>query len=82
VVAARLSQAVVNRSGRRNYVPARVRRDANGTTQVSLLEFHGSADLRSLVGANALAILPEVVSELPAGSLCEAMLLPGIAISD
>lgn len=82
VVAARLSQAVVNRSGRRNYVPARVRRDANGTTQVSLLEYHGSADLRSLVGANALAILPEVVSELPAGFLCEAMLLPGIAISD
>jgi molybdopterin molybdotransferase len=82
VVAARLTHTAGNRSGRRSYVPARVRRNGNGTTQVSLVEFHGSADLRSLVGANALAILPEVVSELPAGSLCEAMLLPGVGISD
>jgi molybdopterin molybdotransferase len=80
VVAARLSESAVNRSGRRCYVPARVRRDGDGATQVTLLEYHGSADLRSLVGANALAILPEVVSELPTGSLCEAILLQGTAI--
>ncbi|MGD2062181.1 MAG: molybdopterin molybdotransferase MoeA [Nitrospirota bacterium] len=82
VVAARLGHAAANRSGRRSYVPARVRREGNGAAQVTLLEYHGSADLQSLVGANALAILPEVVSELPAGAPCEAMLLPATAISD
>jgi len=81
VVKARLAAPAVNRSARRTFVPAQVRRDGNGTWQVTLLEYHGSGDLRALVDANALAILPEVVSELPAGSVCEAMLLPGVAIA-
>lgn len=80
VVRARLTAPAVNRSGRRNFVPARLARDGNGTWQAELLEYHGSGDLHALVDANALAILPEVVRELPAGSLCEAMLLPGVAL--
>jgi molybdopterin molybdotransferase len=77
VLVVRLQQAARNRSGRRLYLPARITEDAGDAPRGTLIEHHGSADLRSLVEANGLLILPEVIRDYPAGILCEAMVLPG-----
>jgi len=68
----------VRNSGRRHFMRARVRREADGyhvTTRGSDVQVQGSGILSSLVWANGLAIVPEDVTFLPAGSAVEVWML-------
>lgn len=68
----------VRNSGRRHFMRARVRREPDGyhvTTRGSGVQVQGSGILSSLVWANGLAVVPEDVTFLPAGSLVEVWML-------
>ena len=76
-VTARLGEDVHN-SGRRHYMRARVRYEADGyhvTTRGSGVRVQGSGILSSLVWANGLVVVPEEVTFLPAGSPVEVWML-------
>ncbi|MCS7260755.1 MAG: molybdopterin molybdotransferase MoeA [Anaerolineae bacterium] len=68
----------VRNSGRRHFMRARVRREPDGyhvTTRGSGVQVQGSGILSSLVWANGLAVVPEDVTFLPAGSTVEVWML-------
>lgn len=68
----------VHNSGRRHYMRARVRCEADGyhvTTRGSGVQVQGSGILSSLVWANGLVVVPEEVTFLPAGSPVEVWML-------
>lgn len=68
----------VHNSGRRHYMRARVRCEADEyrvTTRGSGVQVQGSGILSSLVWANGLLIVPEDVTFLPAGSPVEVWML-------
>ncbi len=65
-VAARLAAPFSQRGDRPTYHPALLRRDGS-PPQVELVRWRGSADLRALARANALAYFPQGVKEFPAG---------------
>jgi molybdopterin molybdotransferase len=74
---ARLDEDVQN-SGRRHYMRARVRREANGyhvSTRGSAVNVQGSGILSSLVWANGLLVVPETVTFIPAGSPVQVWML-------
>jgi molybdopterin molybdotransferase len=68
----------VRNSGRRHFMRARVRREADGyhvTTRGSGVQVQGSGILSSLVWANGLAVVPEDVTFVPAGNPVEVWML-------
>ncbi|MFQ5611510.1 MAG: gephyrin-like molybdotransferase Glp [Anaerolineae bacterium] len=68
----------VHNSGRRHYMRARLHQTETGlrvTTRSSSVEVQGSGILSSLVWANALVVVPEEVTFLPAGSQVDVWLL-------
>lgn len=76
-VMAILDEDVYN-SGRRHFMRALVRREADGyhvTTRGSGVNVQGSGILSSLVWANGLVVVPEEVTFLPAGSAVEVWML-------
>jgi molybdopterin molybdotransferase len=76
-VQASLDEAVHN-SGRRHFMRARMRREADGyhvTTRGSGVQVQGSGILSSLVWANGLVVVPEEVTFIPAGSPVEVWIL-------
>jgi molybdopterin molybdotransferase len=81
-VRAILDEGVAN-SGRRHYMRARVYKDGERyrvAVRGSGVEVQGSGILSSMVWANALLVVPEDVTELPAGTEVEVQMLdwPGI----
>ena len=68
----------VHNSGRRHYMRAYVRREADGyhvTTHGSGVQVQGSGILSSLVWANGLLVVPEEANFIPAGSSAEVWML-------
>jgi molybdopterin molybdotransferase len=68
----------VHNSGRRHFMRAQVRREADGyrvTTRGSGVHVQGSGILSSLVWANGLAVVPEEVTFLEAGSAIDVWML-------
>lgn len=68
----------VHNSGRRHFMRALIRQTEAGlrvTTRSSDVEVQGSGILSSLVWANALVVVPEEVTYLPAGSEVDVWLL-------
>jgi len=71
-VGMRLAEAYSRRrSSRTELRPVRL----CGGDQAAVLEYHGSAHIRALAGADGLAVIPEGVGEMPAGSAVEVILL-------
>jgi molybdopterin molybdotransferase len=76
-VRAVLDEDVYN-SGRRHYMRAQVRREADGyrvTTRGSGVQVQGSGILSSLIWANGLLVVPEEVTFLQAGSPVDVWML-------
>jgi molybdopterin molybdotransferase len=71
---ARLLEAISKEDGRRHYVRAVVERNAD-TLVVRALRKQSSGQLTSMVGVNALAILPEDSRGVAAGEAVEVVLL-------
>jgi molybdopterin molybdotransferase len=67
----------IESDGRESYLRAIVERK-NGSLFASLTGHQGSGNLRSLVQANALLVIPSAVKSLPAGSEVDAWLLGDI----
>jgi molybdopterin molybdotransferase len=68
----------VHNSGRRHFMRAQVRREADGyhvTTRGSGVHVQGSGILSSLVWANGLVVLPEEITFLEAGSTIDVWML-------
>ncbi len=69
----------ITNSGRRHYMRALVRRDADGkwkvTTRGSGVRVQGSGILSSMVWANCFVVVPEGVSHLPEGSMVNIEML-------
>ncbi len=68
----------VRNSGRRHYMRARVRREADGyrvTTRGSDVQIQGSGILSSLVWANGLLVVPEEVTFIRAGDSVDVWML-------
>lgn len=68
----------VHNSGRRHFMRARVRREADAyhvTTRGSGVQVQGSGILSSLVWANGLVVVPEEVTFIEAGSSVEVWML-------
>ncbi|MGI5120161.1 gephyrin-like molybdotransferase Glp [Marinactinospora thermotolerans] len=76
-VRARLAEPVTSPRGRRSYLRAVVEYDADGYTAAPALR-QGSHQLSALAEANALVVIPEDVTELPAGEEVEALRLPAV----
>ena len=70
---ARLSHAHRHKDDRETYFPAAVETGVDGRT-VTLMNWHGSADLQSTVDANAVAVFPARPSEYAAGDRVEVIL--------
>ena len=68
------SENEIESDGRESYLRAKIR-DENGNLQASLTGHQGSANLLSLVQADALLIIPAGVKCVPAGQEVEAYLL-------
>lgn len=82
-VRARLGEPVTSPPGRRSYLRAVLEYDAaeaDGPTPytVTTVSRQGSHQLSALAQANALAVIPEDVTGLPAGATVEAIGLPGV----
>jgi molybdopterin molybdotransferase len=76
-VRAVLDEDVTN-SGRRHYMRAQVRREADGyhvTTRGSGVKVQGSGILSSLVWANGLVVVPEEITFIEAGNSVEVWML-------
>ncbi|MEX1098392.1 MAG: gephyrin-like molybdotransferase Glp [Planctomycetales bacterium] len=71
-VSAVLGQVHVARGDRPTYHPARLEVEESGWV-VRPVRWHGSSDLRALLDANALAIIPAGDREWPAGSRMDAL---------
>jgi molybdopterin molybdotransferase len=69
---AALSAPLLHRSDRPTYHPAALQ-----GTQVQAVPWRASADLASLLGANALIVLPAGEVSLPAGEMVETLALDG-----
>ena len=68
----------IHNSGRRHFMRAQVRRDADGyhvTTRGSGVQVQGAGILSSLVWANGLVVVPEEVTFVQSGSLVEVWML-------
>lgn len=68
----------VHNSGRRHFMRAQVRREADGyhvTTRGSGVQVQGSGILTSLVWANGLVVVPEEVTFIEAGSAVDVWML-------
>jgi molybdopterin molybdotransferase len=77
LVEAVLAERVAKSSGRRAFLRVRVEPDASGEGgyRAHLAGGQGSHVLTALAGANGLAIIPEEVTELPAGARVEVIRL-------
>ncbi len=69
-VRARLAAAFAGGGDRNIYFPARCENNENGSI-VHLANWHGSADLRSTVNANGLAVFPAGVGSFPSDQSIE-----------
>jgi molybdopterin molybdotransferase len=76
-IRARLAQPIARKDGRRHYLRVSLRETADGY-EASLTGDQGSGILRSLVQADGLAVIPEDVDHLPAGSKVDVLPLPRI----
>lgn len=79
-VRARLSTAITSPKGRRSYLRAVLAPAAPGAETahtVSPAVRQGSHQLSALADANGLLVVPEEVTELPAGAVAEVLTLPG-----
>ena len=75
-IAARLSDDFHHRGDRATYYPARV--EDGEIPIVHLVRWHGSADLRSLVDANAFAVFPDgQQADYRQGDQVECLMFPG-----
>jgi molybdopterin molybdotransferase len=61
--------------GKRQFARARVQPGRDGTNQATPLGAQGSHLLADLAYANALIVVPEQVTELPAGQMVETVLI-------
>jgi molybdopterin molybdotransferase len=73
-VAARLTQPIVRKDGRRHYLRVRLRETGAGY-EATLTGDQGSGILYSLVQADGLAVIPEECDHLPAGVTVQVILL-------
>jgi molybdopterin molybdotransferase len=73
-VRARLADPVTRKDNRRHYLRVQLRGTAQGLA-AHLTGDQGSGILKSLVEAHGLAVIPETVNELPAGSEVDVLLL-------
>ncbi len=71
---ARLADPITRKDGRRHYLRVRLRETPDGW-EASLTGDQGSGILYSLVQADGLAVIPEDVDHLPAGSEVRVLLL-------
>ncbi|MFN3761905.1 MAG: gephyrin-like molybdotransferase Glp [Anaerolineae bacterium] len=71
---ARLADPITRKDGRRHYLRVRLRETPDGW-EASLTGDQGSGILSSLVQADGLAVIPEDVDHLPAGSEVRVLLL-------
>ncbi len=76
VISGILQDAISHDLGRREYVRATLRSN-NGQCQVTTTGAQGSGRLRSLIGANALVIIPEDCPGYSPGDTVQAMILNG-----
>jgi len=76
-VAARLTQPIARKDGRRHYLRVRLR-ETDAGYEATLTGDQGSGILYSLVQADGLAIIPEEVDHLPVGAGVEILLLSRI----
>lgn len=67
-VEATLDESIINEDGRRVYARAILRKNPDGTYAARLAGSQGSNILTTLAKSNGLAICPENIKELPAGS--------------
>lgn len=73
-VRARLTDPITRKDGRRHYLRVRLQRTPDGW-EATLTGDQGSGILSSLVQADGLAVIPEDVDHLPAGSEVRVLLL-------
>lgn len=73
-VAARLTQPIARKDGRRHYLRVRLRETGAGY-EATLTGDQGSGILYSLVQADGLAVIPEEAAHLPAGAEVKVILL-------
>ena len=73
-VTARLRETIERKDGRRHYLRVRLLQGENGL-EAELTGDQGSGILSSMVAAQGLAVIPEHVRHLPAGSLVQVLLL-------
>jgi molybdopterin molybdotransferase len=71
---ARLSQPIVRKDGRRHYLRVQLR-GSEGSCEATLTGDQGSGILNSLVQADGLAVIPEELDSLPAGTPVQVILL-------
>ncbi len=72
---AALTTDFTHRGDRPTYFPARLTKADNGTYHAELLRWHGSADLASLTGADALVVFPAGDALYNQGEVVETLLL-------
>jgi molybdopterin molybdotransferase len=75
-VPARLADDVDYRASRLTYHPAQLWSDEE-SWWVKPVTWHGSPDLRALVSANALVVIPPSSQPLAAGAIQQVLPLPG-----
>jgi len=76
-VAARLTQPIARKDGRRHYLRVRLQETEAGY-EATLTGDQGSGILNSLVQADGLAVIPEETNHLPVGAEVEILLLSRI----
>lgn len=74
---ARLAQPVHKTHGRTEFLRAALACDASGVLHAMPLAKQGSGQLRGVAEADALIVLPEAAREYAAGTIVEALPLPG-----
>ena len=74
IVTARSTKTFAATAGRRQFVRVRLERAATGWA-VTPVGGHGSHLIGSLAHANALAVVPDAVEQVPAGGMLEVMVL-------
>lgn len=77
VLRAELTEAVRSPPGRRQFLRARLSREADGTRTVQPVGGPGSHLLGALARSDALIVVPEDVTELPAGARVDVLLTEG-----
>ncbi|MGH8122397.1 MAG: molybdopterin molybdotransferase MoeA [Rudaea sp.] len=74
---ARLAQAVQKRHTRAEFLRANLQCDESGMLHATPLRKQGSGMLRGVAEADALIVLPEAAGEYAAGTIVDALPLPG-----